>query len=513
MQGGQGAPSFPNQAQGTGQPRPQSVTPQTMVPTQAAPQVAQAPAAPAQVNAYQYQQQKGQAPHHQLHQQYLQAQSHIQQQGQYRQQQQPLANTAPGLAQPVMQTGMQQGMRPQQGTRPAGPQYNVQQQQQMQQQQQQLQQQQNAQAAQRQAQPRPTQGAPGPQPLDAQAVARMLQNMPTVEYIARTLNMEQPNVESLLQSGSPQGRSYLAQQLTQRGAIPGGGLGQTAAQQPAGVQNQQVKRPTPPPGVNRAAPPALARRTNMPFQAGPAGQQAQGPAGMSMGVQPAGVMGAHRPRPAQARPYYPPTGSYAQQPGSYSNTRPAFPHNYGQHTQRPGTPTGTPMGNVSMNPQTNTFIVQQRPQLGQAGLQPPPRQATPQPPLLSEDDRKFLNKPALQQLLTKIGGSKLHLKPEVETALTELIEDLIGQALSFGCSMARRRQSAGAAAEDLVLQPADVAAFLEHSWQLHVPGFGGDALRPYKRPAASELHKTRAAAVRRAQATTAAGPNAEAEGS
>jgi len=93
---------------------------------------------------------QGQAPHHQLHQQYLQAQSHIQQQGQYRQQQQRLANTAPGLAQPVMQPGMQQGMRPQQGTRPAGPQYSVQQQQQMQQQQQQLQQQQNAQAAQRQ---------------------------------------------------------------------------------------------------------------------------------------------------------------------------------------------------------------------------------------------------------------------------------------------------------------------------------------------------------------------------
>ncbi len=44
--------------------------------------------------------------------------------------------------------------------------------------------------------------------------------------------MEHPNVQSLLQSGSPQGRSYLAQQLTQRGAIPGGGLGQTAAQQP-----------------------------------------------------------------------------------------------------------------------------------------------------------------------------------------------------------------------------------------------------------------------------------------
>jgi len=49
--------------------------------------------------------------------------------------------------------------------------------------------------------------------------------------------------------------------------------------------------------------------------------------------------------------------------------------------------------------------------------------------------------------------------------------------------------------------------------QLHVLGFGGDVLRPYKRPAASELHRTRAAAVRRAQATTTAGANAQAEGS
>ncbi len=70
----------------------------------------------------------------------------------------------------------------------------------------------------------------------------------------------------------------------------------------------------------------------------------------------------------------------------------------------------------------------------------------------------------IQQLLTKVGGGKLHMKPEVETALTDMTEDLVGQALSFGCSMARRRQGAGASAEDVVLQPADVAAFLEHTW-------------------------------------------------
>ena len=51
-------------------------------------------------------------------------------------------------------------------------------------------------------------------------------------------------------------------------------------------------------------------------------------------------------------------------------------------------------GSVSMNPQGNTFIVssQPRPQLGQAGVQAPPRVPTPQPAPLSEDDKKFLNK-------------------------------------------------------------------------------------------------------------------------
>ena len=51
-------------------------------------------------------------------------------------------------------------------------------------------------------------------------------------------------------------------------------------------------------------------------------------------------------------------------------------------------------GSVSMPQQSNTFIVnaQQRPQLGQAAAHMPPRQPTPPPPL-SEDDKKFLNKP------------------------------------------------------------------------------------------------------------------------
>ena len=49
--------------------------------------------------------------------------------------------------------------------------------------------------------------------------------------------------------------------------------------------------------------------------------------------------------------------------------------------------------------QNNTFIVnaQQRPQLGPAVGHIPPRQPTP-PPTLSEDDKKFLNKPVSRLL-------------------------------------------------------------------------------------------------------------------
>lgn len=69
-------------------------------------------------------------------------------------------------------------------------------------------------------------------------------------------------------------------------------------------------------------------------------------------------------------------------------------------------------------------------------------------------------------MLKRVGGPKLQLKPEVETVLTELADELLGQALSFGCSMARQRQKNGASAEEQALQPADVAAFLEHSWSV-----------------------------------------------
>ncbi|DBA85529.1 TPA: hypothetical protein ACH3X2_000468 [Trebouxia sp. C0005] len=322
-----------------------------------------------------------------------------------------------------------------------------------------------------QAQARPAQGAAVPPNPDPQVVSRLLQNMPTADVIGRTLGIDKAGTESLLSDGK-QGRLYLARQLAVRQTGPGGALMQTAPpqQQPAGVQGQQVRRASPAPTVNPANQLVARRGPGGPYQAAQAGQQLQ-VAGPTGGVQATGVMGGQQARLNQARagPYFnPQQASYAQQPASYPNPRPGHPTGFSQTPSRPGNPTGGPVpaGSVSMNPQGNTFIVssQPRPQPGQAAGQAPPRVPTPQPPPLTEDDKKFLNKPAMQQLLAKVGGPKLHMKPEVEAALSQMTEDLVGQALSFGCSMARRRQGAAASPEDLTLQPADVAAFLEHTW-------------------------------------------------
>lgn len=87
-----------------------------------------------------------------------------------------------------------------------------------------------------QAHPRPAQGAPQTQQADPQAIARLLQNMPTAEYIARLLGSDKAGVETLL-TGNEQSRRYLAAQLASRGAIPGGALMQApqSQQQPAGT--------------------------------------------------------------------------------------------------------------------------------------------------------------------------------------------------------------------------------------------------------------------------------------
>jgi transcription initiation factor TFIID subunit TAF12 len=83
------------------------------------------------------------------------------------------------------------------------------------------------------------------------------------------------------------------------------------------------------------------------------------------------------------------------------------------------------------------------------------------------------------------------LQPELLEQLQRLTESFVSEAVEFGVQLAGRRRGA-------TLRPSDLALFIERTHHLSVPGFNKDA-HPYRRPAASELHKARATAVRRAQ--------------
>lgn len=67
----------------------------------------------------------------------------------------------------------------------------------------------------------PVQASTGPQGSTEEkaAVQRLMQSMPSTDFIAKALGMEQSSIESLQQQ--QQGKSYLAQQLTQKGVQPG----------------------------------------------------------------------------------------------------------------------------------------------------------------------------------------------------------------------------------------------------------------------------------------------------
>ena len=54
----------------------------------------------------------------------------------------------------------------------------------------------------------------------------------------------------------------------------------------------------------------------------------------------------------------------------------------------------------------------------------------------------------------------------MEPHLQALYEEMLDNAINFGCGNVKRRQ-AGAG----VLQPRDMAVYLERTWNLYVPGF------------------------------------------
>lgn len=83
------------------------------------------------------------------------------------------------------------------------------------------------------------------------------------------------------------------------------------------------------------------------------------------------------------------------------------------------------------------------------------------------------------------------LDEDVEEVLLQIADDFVENAINAACLFARHRNNGR-------VEVKDVQLYLERNWNMWIPGFGTDELRPYKRATVTEAHKQRLALIRKA---------------
>lgn len=101
-----------------------------------------------------------------------------------------------------------------------------------------------------------------------------------------------------------------------------------------------------------------------------------------------------------------------------------------------------------------------------------------------------LSKSRLADLVREI-DTNLHLEDDVEEFLMKYVDEFIDRVINGACLIAKHRQ-------DNTIEVKDVQQFLIRNYDIWIPGFGTDELKPYKRSATMESHKQRLALIRRA---------------
>lgn len=105
-----------------------------------------------------------------------------------------------------------------------------------------------------------------------------------------------------------------------------------------------------------------------------------------------------------------------------------------------------------------------------------------QPPLLT--------KSRLNELVREVDPTE-QLDDEVEELLLQMAEEFVENAVNASCLLAKHRKVPK-------VETKDVQLYLEQNWNMWLPGFGTDELKPYKRAAVTEAHKQRLALIRKA---------------
>lgn len=102
----------------------------------------------------------------------------------------------------------------------------------------------------------------------------------------------------------------------------------------------------------------------------------------------------------------------------------------------------------------------------------------------------ILTKPRLQELVREIDPTE-QLDEEVEEILLQIADDFVENTVNASCRIAKHRKVSK-------VEVKDVQLYLEQNWNMWIPGFGTDEIRPYKRATITEAHKQRLALIRKA---------------
>ncbi|KAK1125912.1 Transcription initiation factor TFIID subunit 12 [Melipona quadrifasciata] len=105
------------------------------------------------------------------------------------------------------------------------------------------------------------------------------------------------------------------------------------------------------------------------------------------------------------------------------------------------------------------------------------------------DFPQFLTKTRLQDLVKEVDPTE-QLDDDVEEMLLQLADDFVETTVNAACLLAKHRHAN-------TVEVKDVQLHLERNWNMWIPGFGTDEVRPYKRATVTEAHKQRLALIRK----------------